>query len=413
MNFQRAICLVAFSISCFFSGATSTCAATEDMAGVWQASLVIPSDTDEQLVVSFGLELTQSGSDWRGTVFNGEERIEIPSVTKEVDEYEINFTHYDSVITFDYDSEQDELRGNWKKRRGLDRWAEMEFFAVRQAVQGTEDPSPFAGRWAVDFESSSDPAVGIFSAAENGTGVRGTFMTTTGDYRFLAGRVDNGRMELCCFDGAHAFRFEATATDDGKLEGHFWSSDSWHETWTAERNEDAVLPDAFEQTSATGRELGDYLYRDLDGYLTSINDSKFAGKVRLIYVFGSWCPNCHDAAVYFSELEEKYGERGLSILGLAFEHSGNRERDAKQVRLYLERNNASYPVLLAGSSDKAEASRAFSLIDRVRSYPTTLFIDDAGKIQAIHTGFTGPATGEAYDELKSKFEELIESMLEN
>ena len=91
--------------------------------------------------------------------------------------------------------------------------------------------------------------------------------------------------------------------------------------------------------------------------------------------------------------------------------TGEHERDANQVREYLKRHDASYPVLIAGLSDKKLASKAIPFLDRVRSYPTTIFLDGEGNVEAIHTGFTGPATGEAYDELKTKFEEIIEGLL--
>ena len=133
--------------------------------------------------------------------------------------------------------------------------------------------------------------------------------------------------------------------------------------------------------------------------------------MRLIYVFGSWCPNCHDAAEYFAELQKKYDGQRLSILGLAFEHTGDFERDSQQVRRYLERHGASYPVLIAGLSDKKEASQAVPFLDRVRSYPTTVFVDANNKVRAVHTGFSGPATGAAYVDLKQKFESLIDQMI--
>ena len=84
------------------------------------------------------------------------------------------------------------------------------------------------------------------------------------------------------------------------------------------------------------------------------------------------------------------------------------ERDAGQVREYLDRHKASYPVLIAGLADKAKASKALPLLDRVRSYPTTIFVDSKGEIRGVHTGFTGPATGKEYEALKKKFEDLIE-----
>ncbi len=385
-------------------------------AGIWTAGLTIESDeeTGEPRLIEFGLELIHENGNWSGFVLNGAERIEIPEVMFEDDAGSIHFTHYDSRIAFNFDTEIDSLTGIWRKRRGPDEVVEMPFAAVRtQPAEPERAHESFVGRWNMDFESSDDPSVGIFSALEDGR-VAGTFMTTTGDYRFLDGAVSDHKLVLCCFDGAHAFRFEAAMDGDDVMTGDYRSSNTWHETWSAVRNDAAELPDAFTQTVvADASGLSELSFPDLDGNPTPLNDPAFAGKARIIYVFGSWCPNCHDAAAYMAELQEEYGDRGLSIPGLAFELTGDHERDSLQVRRYLERHKTDYPVLIAGLADKVKASESFPVLDRIRSYPTTIFIDGKGEVRAVHTGFTGPATGPAYDELKSKFESLIEAMLED
>jgi hypothetical protein len=67
-------------------------------------------------------------------------------------------------------------------------------------------------------------------------------------------------------------------------------------------------------------------------------------------------------------------------------------------------------VLVSDSTDKKLAAQAFPIVDAVKSYPTTLFIDANGTIRALHSGFSGPATGEAYERLQRSFEEKIEAL---
>ena len=114
---------------------------------------------------------------------------------------------------------------------------------------------------------------------------------------------------------------------------------------------------------------------------------------------------------YMIELHRRYAERGLSIVGLAFELTGDTERDSQQVRRYIEHHGVTFPVLIAGPADKSRASDAFPLIDRIRAFPTTVFLDEAGTIRAIHSGFSGPATAEAHVALKLRFESLIDQLL--
>ena len=275
-----------------------------------------------------------------------------------------------------------------------------------------ENPEAFLGKWKVKFDSSEEPAVGVFKKDAKSNRVLGTFLTTTGDYRYLAGYVKESTLTLCCFDGAHAFRFEAKKNGQNELAGQFWSSNTWYEKWTAKRSNDAKLPDAFKQTMVQNvDDLGSLAFPDLNGTMRNLDDIGFQSKARIIYVFGSWCPNCHDAAAYFKELQQKYGDRGFSILGLAFELTSDHRRNAQQVKTYLRTHGVTYPVLIAGPADKAKASKRLPILDRIRSYPTTIFLDSKGKVHGVHTGFTGPATGKAYEDLKQKFESLIESML--
>lgn len=361
--------------------------------------------------IQFQLELRQASGHWTGYLINGPERIKVPKIEVDTEKVEILIDHFDSQLSLK-STYEGTLQGVWRKRRGASEWVEMKVNGKRHQPAkhtSTSNLPPVLGRWKVKFESSEDDAVGIFKN-HNGR-ILGTFLTTTGDYRFLDGTYDKDQLVMSCFDGAHAFLFKAKLSGD-VLSGDFWSSNTWHETWRAVRDEYAKLPDDFGQTTVKDADaLGVLSFPNLDGKLMKLDDPSFAGKARIIYVFGSWCPNCHDAANYFSELNKKYKSRGLSILGLAFELTGEFERDAGQVRKYLQRHDSDYPVLIAGLADKKLASKSLPLLDRVRSYPTTIFLDRNNQVKAIHTGFTGPATGEAYDVLKQKFESMIESLL--
>lgn len=380
------------------------------LIGSWNAQLASPGGP-----LRFGISILRDQEQWSAYLHNGPERIKVPAVQLLSDgRLELQIRHYDSTLTLARAESPAGLTGKWKKRRGPELWTEMDLTATpaRQTPRSKQrDFGPFPGRWRVQFEKSEDPAVALFKADPKADQLHGTFLTTTGDYRYLAGTVEGDQLELSCFDGAHAFLFRANLQADGSLAGEFWSSDTWQEAWTAVRDDAAALPDAFGQTEwQPGSDLGQFSFPDLEGKPTRLNDPRFAADARIIYIFGSWCPNCHDAAAYFAELQEWYGEK-LSIVGLAFELTGDPERDARQVKAYLERHGCTYPVLLAGMADKAQASEALPFLDRVRSYPTTIFLDRAGNVKAVHTGFSGPATGEAYLKQKQKFESLIDEIV--
>lgn len=403
MRYQKI--LISFVI---LLGFVSISVAQDESLGLWKGEIESPGGS-----LVFGLKLTSQDDVLSAYLLNGPEIIKVPNVTLEAGQLRLEIPHYDSHLDLRLDRDTKVFAGDWKKTRGKDNVSSMKVRLSRPQVKERKSVSEFLGKWQVNFSSGDDPAVAIIHGIENDeTRCHATFRTTTGDYRFLSGEIEDDHLRLSVFDGAHAFLFHARITDTGELKGDFWSSLSWHETWTATRGGEASMPDAFAETTWQAQDLGAMKFPNLEGEPTSLNDRAFTGKPRLIHVFGSWCPNCHDAGLYLGQLQEKYGD-DLSVLGLAFELTGDFERDAKQVRLFHEHHGTDYPVLIAGMADKKLASEAIPFLDRVRSYPTTIFVDAKGEVVGIHTGFNGPATGEAYEKLKLDFESRIDGMIKD
>lgn len=326
------------------------------------------------------------------------------------------------------------LMGNWTKVRGsgemtmpfrMAPWGlELDaadngrgYLAPTFPLEGA--PLDVTGRWRVKFDGDPHHAVAIFAAnRERHVGapgeIVGTFLTVTGDYRYLAGTARGDQLRLSVFDGAHAFLFHASRQTDGSLVGEFWSGSNWHEKWTAVRDDEAALPDAFSLTKVNPDvELAELSYPEITSdAATPRRLGDLFGKCTLVVLFGTWCPNCGDSGAYLEQLLEHNRERGLRVVGLAFEHGDDRQRHLRVVRAYRERHGADWPILLAGPSDKQRAGKAFAAIDAVRSFPTTLFVDAAGKVRAVHQGFAGPATGSAHAAQCASFERLVDRLID-
>jgi len=392
--------------------------------GPWRAWLDSPGRE-----LPFGLELKAVGGVWKAWVINGSERLDVPKVTVVGSEITLAFPHYGSAIRATLSADGLRLDGEWNKRGRNDRVVKLAFHAAAGAAPRFPPPvdgadacrsgAAVAGRWAMKFEQDNDACVGVFEASDGG--ITGTVLTPTGDFRFLAGDFCSeksgtekrpGRLRLSAFDGSHAFLITASTQDGETLKGDFWSGDTFHDTWTGKRDAGAALPDAFQQAKGVeGVKLESLAFPDLKGVKRPLSDPMFVGKARVLEVFGSWCPNCNDASQYLVELHKKYKDRGLSIVGLAFEYSGDFSRDAEQVRAFADYHKIEYPLLLAGVADREKASAALPLIDALRAFPTLIVLDAAGKVRAVYTGFSGPATGAEYDQFRVKFESLIEELL--
>jgi len=396
---------------------SSTSNAPQGLEGSWRAVLLSPGGD-----LPFAMEITLDGGAFSGVVVNGTEESPFSSVRVEGDAITLEFDWYDSRI--DARIEEDgSLSGRWQKTAADFGISALDFLAVRDGSQRflpvTEDapdaPADLSGIWRAEFtdEDGSEPAQGEFRQAGDGR-VLGTFLTPTGDYRFLEGSYESGLLRLSTFDGAHAFLFHAKADSTGNLTGDFWSRDSYHATWTAVRDDgaEAILPDAWSLAGLTNDEgRFRFAFDDLDGKTMTHEDPRFAGKVVIANVFGSWCPNCNDKAPLLAEWYRTYRDQGLEIVGLAYEYSGDTERDRVYVRKFADRHGVEFPLLLAGTSDKQAAAETLPDLTAVIAFPTSIFIGRDGRVRRIHSGFSGPGTGAHYDELVAEFEALIEALL--
>jgi thiol-disulfide isomerase/thioredoxin len=270
------------------------------------------------------------------------------------------------------------------------------------------------GKWAITFrsEQSSYPAVGVFE--QKGDNLTGTFLTTTGDYRYLAGTVQKDSMFLSCFDGTHVYLFKAKVSDDGHtLTGGFWSSTNSYETWTARRDSTAALPDAHSLTFLKkGYDQLTFTFPDVDdGKPVSLHDDRYKGKVVVVQLMGSWCPNCMDETRFLAPWYQRNKARGVEIIALAYERVPEFSVSAPKLQKMKKRFDVDYEVLLAGIHDKEAAARTLPMIDKVLAFPSTIYIDKRGKVRRIHTGFSGPGTGKYYDEFVEDFNLFMDKLL--
>lgn len=374
----------------------------------WRVEIQLPSD----VVLPVGLHIALDGE--AAWFSNGVERVEVGEVSIDGDRYRLRFPVFNNTLEMTRDG--DRLSGTLTLvKRGYEQHLPVR---AEPHLGYRFSPEPQAeidvtGRWEVVFiddEGNEGAAIGEFD--QQGSKLSGTFLTPTGDYRYLEGEVDNRSLRLSTFDGAHAYVFTATMDEFGVLKGDFWSGDRWHERWRARRNFDAELPDAYELTHLKpGYETLEFSFPDLEGEPVSLADPKYRGQVVLVTLAGSWCPNCADEAEFLSGYYRENRDRGLEIITLLFEHVKDFEQAAALGRELVEKHAIDFDVLVAGYSDKADAAEALPMLEHVLAYPTMIFIDRAGKVRSIHTGFSGPGTGGHYLEFIREFTELMDELL--
>jgi peroxiredoxin len=151
-----------------------------------------------------------------------------------------------------------------------------------------------------------------------------------------------------------------------------------------------------------------FSFPDLNGQIVSQADARFQGKVVVINVTGSWCPNCHDEAPFLSDLYRRYRSLGLEVVALSFEEADQLQNPAR-LRAFIKRYGIEYTVLLAGVPEELSAKLPQAV--NLNAFPTTFFVGRDGLVQRVQAGFASPASGEFHDRGKAEITALVEALL--
>jgi peroxiredoxin len=382
-----------------------------DKANFWQTRLHRQDGAD----IVFNVEVDNTVM----YILNAGERLLVDDINVTDDSVFIRMPFFDSEFKGARQPDG-EIKGLWI-RHLADRDVSIPFTSTpgikERFVQHLPAKGNVSGRWATYFSvpgKDSSFAVGEFK--QQGNHVQGTFLTPTGDYRFLEGIMDGDTLKLSTFDGSHAYYFTARLTAENTLEqGVFYAGiGNAKESWTARKDANAKLAD--ETSLATvkpGQSKLDFSFPDMNGQQVSINDARFKNKVVVITLMGSWCPNCMDETGYLSQWYNENKQRGVEIIGLAYERTTDFERSKKSLSGFLKRFDVQYPVLITGvtSSDPQKGEKTLPQLTAIKGFPTTIFVDKQGKVREVHTGFSGPGTGEHYEHFKQQYNQLIDKLL--
>ena len=367
-------------------------------------------------------------------LINAEERVRMDRLRREGDRFRFEIDVYDVVLDARLDGER--LVGQWR-RRAREGTSKLPFEATygyahrfspaKRTLRGATTvavgaadqpegggvPKSVAGSWTMQFVDEDGPFPALAELEQDGDKVTGTILTNTGDHRYLEGDYVDGRLRLSTFDAAHAFLFTADAQADGSLKGDWWSRDVYHATFTARRKgAEDTLDNPYEVVSVQDEDRRFvFKFPDVDGRMVASDDPRFAGQVVVIDIFGTWCPNCGDLAIVLADWHKKYGGRGLQVVGLAFEFTDDVDIANRQLRAYAARYGIEFPLLRAGVSDKDDAASRLPSIDKVKAYPTMVFVGRDGRVSKVHSGFAGPATGDRYTRMVAELEGEIERLL--
>jgi thiol-disulfide isomerase/thioredoxin len=133
----------------------------------------------------------------------------------------------------------------------------------------------------------------------------------------------------------------------------------------------------------------------------------------VLEIGGSWCSTCRNAAPFFAELYREYHPRGLDMVTLLYELTGERELDAEQAERFRQTYGATWPVIpVHGDLDDFPEIMPSGLVDLdPAGFPVTLFLTADRTLVSLHAGFPSPDAPDEFRRVAAQFRATIERLL--
>jgi thiol-disulfide isomerase/thioredoxin len=114
---------------------------------------------------------------------------------------------------------------------------------------------------------------------------------------------------------------------------------------------------------------------DMNGH--PVNLASFKGHPLIVNFWATWCPPCKAEIPWFVDLEKRYKDQGLTILGVSVDDA------PKDIQTFAAENKVNYPMLVGDKHD--DFKKAFEAVDYI---PVSWLIRADGtvltKAQGIH-----------------------------
>lgn len=273
-----------------------------------------------------------------------------------------------------------------------------------------------SGKWVVKIKSNpsangkqSPDRVAVFE--QKGNKLNGIILTVSGDSRELEGNVQGDEFVLSGFTGSSPAYVKGKIIDGKTISGSIGASAEPIQ-FEGIKDDNAALPDAYALTFLKpGYDKLDFTFPDINGNLVSLSDEKYKGKVVVIEIMGTWCPNCIDQVQFLAPWFKENKAKGVEAIGLAFEAKDDLQFAKGTLTKLKSRYDIQYDLLFAGKVGGDVIAEKLPAIDKFLAYPTTIIVGRDGKVKEIHTGFSGKGTGQFYQDYVNKWNEDLAKLI--
>jgi thiol-disulfide isomerase/thioredoxin len=372
----------------------------------------------QQVPVQLDLSAKSEDGKINGDWVNGKEIVSSSGGQLTGSHLVLNFDYFARKLEGDFTS--DGFKGTFGGARGAPSPIELHPEAKGgPATTASANPAPIdlSGDWEVAVKSPKGESAWILRivSAGNRGEIKAVILRIDGDTGGLYGSFDqaSGAYRVSHFNASGPALYSLKPNGDGTLQVTNLLRDD--QRWTARRpsvaRQENLAPPTkdTEQTSVVDPSKPlEFSAPTLAGATVTSADSRFKGKVVVVAIGGSWCPNCHDEAPFLVELYNRYHARGLEIVDVSFEED-DQLKNPERLRAFIARYKIPYTVLLGGTP--SQLNEKIPQGKNLNCWPTTFFVGRDGLVKEVHAGFSGPATGAAYTDLKAETFSLIGRLL--
>jgi thiol-disulfide isomerase/thioredoxin len=381
-----------------------------NIAGLWDAKIVA-----NQLEIPFRFEIAQNGNQVQGFFFEGDRRIASSSGNFANGHLKLEYDYLETTLEVAFLGDQ--FFGTYRLNRPGAQPLQIRARRFAPIQANASDAPQISGSWEMrripqEVRSPSDRQTWNLFLRQSGPEVSGSILRVDGDTGFLLGRWQNGRLILSHFAGQGPLLFEAKLNPDGTLAIALNRGAGYVAVRKSEARAKGVPdpPDPSRYTSVKDPTVPfRFRFPGLDGKIVSNTDPQFKGKVVLLSIGGSWCPNCQDEAPFLADLYREFHPQGLEIVGLMFEEDADPALARPRVQTFIKRFGIPYPMLLAGTPD--DINQKIPQLVNFGAYPTSIFLGRDGRVRSVHAGFASQATGQEYVRLKGEVRSLVQRLL--
>ncbi len=277
--------------------------------------------------------------------------------------------------------------------------ATAETEATSPAPSSSKAPIPLVGKFKAfigEGAALDSAALGTFWMKNDS--IFGTLIEPDGDYGLNAGTQTGTAVTLSRFTGWQAQVLELTQ-DGNRWRGTISYRNDPPTPIILEPRPTLPATLAGSRTTTLKKNAKSFSFSGvtISGDTLSRTSAQFRGKALIVDIMGTWCHNCMDEAPLLQQVYSEFRDKGLEVVGLAFEINDDPVQARKNLTLYQQRYGITFPLLFCGSTDeKYVGPQLRSQLDQFYAYPTALFIDRTGRVRGIHIGFRGPGTGEEF-----------------